>query len=271
VGVPGRHSILLVVEWSDENGSRAATQRMGFESSSLSKRIGVGTTSPTVLGRLIKIGVVVSAFIRGSLIKIGVVVSAFLGWNIFHFDIHNAFQTCPDNVSEQDRTWLCINQTWLDFYREHHPLEWPKIQALLDKKHRPEQFAVEMFMFVQGRANASCKWGELIDKFVCDNLGLIANRAEPCTYSGIYRGQPVILCQATNDFLFFCHNKTKYDAMITVFWLKWTVHALDKVKIFSGISFICSPCCITMDQTHKVKQVIIDVFETRFDKQSLSG
>jgi hypothetical protein len=59
--------------------------------------------------------------------------------------------------------------------------------------------------------------------------------------------------------------------MITVFWLKWTVHALDKVKIFFGIRFICSPRCITMDQTHKVKQVIIDVFGPSYDKQSLSG
>jgi hypothetical protein len=132
--------------------------------------------------------------VLGRLIKIGVAVSAFLGWNIFHFDIHNAFQTCPDNVPEQDCTWLCINQTWLDYYPERHPLEWPRVQALLDKKHCPEQFAVEMFMFVKGQTDASHKWGELIGKFVFDNLGLIANCADPCTYSGIYKGQPVILC-----------------------------------------------------------------------------
>jgi hypothetical protein len=38
-----------------------------------------------------------------------------------------------------------------------------------------------------------------------------------------------------------------------------------------GICFICSPCCVTMDQTHKVKQVILNVFGPSYDKQILSG
>jgi hypothetical protein len=105
----------------------------------------------------------------------------------------------------------------LDYYRERHPLDWPAVQALIDKNYGPEQFAVEMFMFVQGQTDASRKWGELVEDFVFTELGLAANRADPCTYSGIYKGQPVILCRATDDFLLFCRNQSSYDAMIVDF------------------------------------------------------
>jgi hypothetical protein len=40
--------------------------------------------------------------VLGRLIKISVAVSCFLGWNIFHFDIQNAFQTCPDNAPDAE-------------------------------------------------------------------------------------------------------------------------------------------------------------------------
>jgi hypothetical protein len=82
-----------------------------------------------------------------------------------------------------------------------------------------------MFMFVQGRTDASCKWGELIESFIFDVLGLVPNRADPCTYSGTYNNQPVILCQANDDFLLICKDKHTYDSMIVDFCKKWTVHA----------------------------------------------
>jgi hypothetical protein len=102
-------------------------------------------------------------------------------------------------------------------------------------------------------------------------LGLLANRANPCTYLGIYKGKPVILCRATDDFLLFCEDKSTYDAMIIDFREKWTIHALDEVKMFFGIRFICSPRCVTMDQTHKIKDLIIDVFGPSYEKQQLLG
>jgi hypothetical protein len=49
-----------------------------------------------------------------------------------------------------------------------------------------------MFMFVQGRTDASRKWGELIESFIFDVLGLVPNRADPCTYLGTYKNHPVI-------------------------------------------------------------------------------
>ena len=95
-------------------------------------------------------------------IKIVVAIGCYLQWLIMHFDIHNAFQTCPDTSPKTEQTWLRVNQIWLEYYKERFPEKWPDIQALLDKNYTPEQFAVEMFMFVQGRTDASRKWGELL-------------------------------------------------------------------------------------------------------------
>jgi hypothetical protein len=71
--------------------------------------------------------------VLGRLIKISVAIPCYLAWPTFHFDIQNAFQTCPDNSPESERTWLRINQTWLDFYRKRYPNKWKGIQELLNK------------------------------------------------------------------------------------------------------------------------------------------
>jgi hypothetical protein len=99
---------------------------------------------------------------------------------------------------------------------------------------------------------------------------LIANHANPCTYSDIYKGKPVILCHATNDFLLLWEDQAPYNAMIIDFQKKWTVHALDEVKVFFGVRFICSCKCVTLDQTHKIKDLLI-VFGPSYSKQALSG
>jgi hypothetical protein len=93
------------------------------------------------------------------------------------------------------------------------------------------------------------------------------NCAGPCTYSGIYKQQPVILCRATDNFLLICQNKETYDAMIIDFRKKWTVHALDEVKLFFGICFIWSDRCVTLNQTQKIKDIVIEVFGPSLDKQ----
>jgi hypothetical protein len=48
--------------------------------------------------------------------------------------------------------------------------------------------------------------------------------------------------------------------MIMDLQTKWAVHAPDEVKMFFGICFICSDRCVTLDQNHKIKAIIIDVF-----------
>ena len=125
----------------------------------------------------------------------------------------------------------------MDFIRERKPEWWPEIQALIDQGYNTAQFAVEMFMFVQGRVDASRQWGELVDDFIDRKLQLTPNRADPCTYSGIFQGRPVIICRATDDFLVFCESPATYHAIITLFRERWTIHALEEVKLFFGIRF----------------------------------
>jgi hypothetical protein len=72
-----------------------------------------------------------------------------------------------------------INQIWLDYYHARYPDKFKEIAALLKQGHQPEQFAVEMFMFVQGRTDASRKLGELVEEFIFSDLGLLANCADP--------------------------------------------------------------------------------------------
>jgi hypothetical protein len=69
--------------------------------------------------------------VLGRLIKIGIAVACFLMWLIFHFDIHKAFQTCPDDSPDRERTWLRINQIWLDYYHESYPEKFKEIEIQL--------------------------------------------------------------------------------------------------------------------------------------------
>jgi hypothetical protein len=67
-----------------------------------------------------------------------------------------------------------LNQIWLDYYRERYPEKFKEITVLLKQGHGPEQFAVDMFMFVQGRTDASQKWGALVEELIFLDLGLLA-------------------------------------------------------------------------------------------------
>ena len=57
-----------------------------------------------------------------------------------------------------------------------------------------------------------------------------------------------------------CKERTTYEHMVAAFRAKWTVHALEEVKMFFGIRFICSTRCVTLDQNHKIDEIITDVF-----------
>jgi hypothetical protein len=106
-----------------------------------------------------------------------IAVSCCLLWKVCHFDIYNAFQSTPDKGDENgNRTWLKINLTWLDFICACKPqCLWPAIDELL-KMHNVDALAVEMCVFVQGRIYAtSCKWGELAESIIFDDLRLIPN------------------------------------------------------------------------------------------------
>jgi hypothetical protein len=79
-----------------------------------------------------------------------------------------------------------------------------------------------MFMFVQGRVDASRKWGELVESVIFDDLGLIPNSADPAVYTGFFNHKPIILGHATADFLCICHDEATYHARVAVFEKRWT-------------------------------------------------
>jgi hypothetical protein len=51
---------------------------------------------------------------------------------------------------------------------------WPKVVDLLGT-HYVDELAVEMFKFVQGRVDASRKWGEHVETVIFTDLGLLLN------------------------------------------------------------------------------------------------
>jgi hypothetical protein len=168
-------------------------------------------------------------------LKIIIAVACCLAWLLFHFDIHNAFQSTPDAGDiHGNRSWLQINHLWLDYIRECKPEMWTKVSDLL-QTHSVDELAVEMFKFVQGRVDASRKWGEHIEAVIFTDFGLLPNRADPAVYSGIFQGNAVILGQATDDFLCACEHETTYLAIVAVFEQRWTVHALGLVDTFFGL------------------------------------
>jgi hypothetical protein len=91
-------------------------------------------------------------------------------------------------------------------------------------------------------------------------LGLLPNRADHAVYSDIFQGEPIILGQATNDFLCACEHESTYKATVAVFKTHWTVHALGIIDTFFGLHFVSSNDCITIDQTIKVETIITEVF-----------
>jgi hypothetical protein len=98
-----------------------------------------------------------------------------------------------------------------------------------------EDLAVEMYMFVQGRVDASLMWAIEVEDFISNELKLLANRADPCVYSGIVN-------------------------IVTLFRKKWKIHYLGVVQTFFGLNFVISDHCITIDQTNKCENMIAQVF-----------
>jgi hypothetical protein len=194
--------------------------------------------------------------------KILIAVAYYLNWQLFHFDVHNAFQSTPNPGDiHGNRAYLKINREWLEFIKLHKPEWWDQVKNLLSK-HSVDELPMEMCMFMQGRVNASLlMWAIEVEEFLSSTLKLVANRADPCVYSSIVNGEPVILGQATDDFLYACEKKTTYDySIVAQFRRKWKIPALGIVRKFFGLNFVISTYCITIDQTDKCQKINTQVF-----------
>jgi hypothetical protein len=118
-------------------------------------------------------------------LKIIIAIACCLSWMLFHFDIHNGFQSTPDQGNiNGNLSWLRISDIWLNYIRENKLEWWPQVEQLL-KTHSVDELAVEMFKFVQGQVDASRKWGEHVEEMNFNKLGLLPNHADPGVYSGI--------------------------------------------------------------------------------------
>jgi hypothetical protein len=187
-------------------------------------------------------------------------VACYLNWQLFHFDVHNAFQSTPDPGDiHGNRAYLRVNREWLEYIKLHKPEWWIRVKELLQTNSNGD-LAVEMFMFVQGRVDASLMWAIEVEDFISNDLHLLANRADPCVYSGIVNNEPVILGRATDDFLCACKSSATYDYIIERFRTKWKIHSLGLVRTFFGLNFVATPHCITVDQTDKCERIITQVF-----------
>jgi hypothetical protein len=134
-----------------------------------------------------------------------------------------------------------------------------------------DNLAVEMFKFVQGHADASRKWGEHVEELIFEDLGLLPNQADWAVYSGIFQGHPVILGRATDDFLCACEHEATYKAIVAIFEVRWTVHALGIIDTFFGLHFVSTKDCITIDQTAKTEIIISDAFGPSWKSQPPSS
>jgi hypothetical protein len=66
--------------------------------------------------------------ILAQLLKTCVTVGCYLGWQFFHFDVHNAFQSTTDDGDEDGcQTWCRVNRQWLDYIEEKRPEWWPAV------------------------------------------------------------------------------------------------------------------------------------------------
>jgi hypothetical protein len=71
-----------------------------------------------------------------------------------------------------------------------------------------------------------------------------------------------------DHFLLLCKDRDTYDDMVSAFRKRWTVPALNQVKMFFGIRFIISDHCVMLDQTHMIKEIVAEVFGPNHDLQS---
>jgi hypothetical protein len=125
--------------------------------------------------------------------KIIIAITCYLNWQLFYFDVHNAFQSTPDPGDiHGNRTYLRIHREWLEYIKLHKPNWCDKVKNLLSN-HSVGELALEMFVFVQRRVDASLMWAIEVEDFLSNELKLIANRADLWVYSGIVNGHPVIL------------------------------------------------------------------------------
>jgi hypothetical protein len=195
-------------------------------------------------------------------------VACYLVWQLFHFDVHNAFQSTPDPGGIHGNcAYLRINRAWLEYIKLNKPEWWLRVKELL-QTHLIGDLAVKMFMFVQGRVDASLMWAIEVEDFISNDLHRFANRADPCVYSGLVNNESVILGRATDDFLCACKSSATYDYIVERFRTKWKSHSLGLVRTFFGLNFVATRIALRWIKLITVKRLSLKSSGHRGDYKS---
>jgi hypothetical protein len=78
--------------------------------------------------------------------KIIIAVACYLNWQLFHFDVHNAFQSTPDPGDiHGNHVYVRICCKWLEYIKLHKPEWWIHVAKLL-QTHSIDELAVEIYV-----------------------------------------------------------------------------------------------------------------------------
>jgi hypothetical protein len=200
--------------------------------------------------------------ILGTTLHIQIALSVMLGLPMWHMDISNAFQSTPAPLVEGKHIWLCCFPEYMDWLREKHPELWKQVDE--KAKHTPPHLlTLEMFKMVQGRVDASRKWQELIEKILMDTkygLCLLANRADPCFYTGTIDGCPVLISRATDDLLVSVSRTVYLKILPAMKGVGWTMYDKGLASFFFGIRICQSDDGISINQASYAKEIVASVF-----------
>lgn len=93
--------------------------------------------------------------------------------------------------------------------------------------------------------DASLKWKVAVEEVLIDLLGLIPNCTDNCVYSGVVKGDPVVLGRATDNFL-IATSELAHDYIVGVLRhktngsMRWLIHGYGLATYYFGIRVVQS-------------------------------
>jgi hypothetical protein len=189
-------------------------------------------------------------------------------------DVSNAFQSTPALVVEGKCIWLRCFPEYVIWLKEKHPDLWKLVDGEKAKTMPPHLLALEMFKMVQGRVDASRKWQELIEKILMHedhDLCLKSNRADPCFYTGLIDGSPVLVGRATDDLLVSASRTAYLKILATMKGAGWKMHDKELASFFFAIRICQSDYGVSIDQAPYATEIVASVLGKDWDRKLKPG
>jgi hypothetical protein len=91
-------------------------------------------------------------------------------------------------------------------------------------------------------------------------LCLVSNRADPCFYTGMIDGSPVVLIsQATDDLLISSSRTVYFKILATMKEAGWKMHRKGLASFFFGIRICQSDDGASIDQSPYAREIVASV------------